>query len=320
MKEVLGSALKGARELFGQTLVRLGQENDHLVVIDCETSVPTNVEPFRQAFPDRFVQMGIAEQNAVSFAYGVAASGLIPVVPLFAAFLSRRAYDQVFVQIGYSHANVKMVGCYAGITSPNTGATHQSLLDIAVLRSIPGITVIEPADVLELEHALRWMIEHEGPVYLRMPRGDIEPYETQRFTGTGPFIPGRATVLRSGSDVTLIGSGIMVARCMEAASRLAERGVSAEVINLSSIKPLDAETLVASARKTRRVVTAENHSTIGGVGSAVTELLSEVFPVPISRIGVRDDYGESGALPDLLKKTGLTSDAVVAAAEALASS
>jgi transketolase len=312
-----GVSLKGMRATLGETLVELGHRNDRLVVIDCETGTATNIVGFKHAFPDRYVTTGVAEQNGVSFAFGVARSGYLPIVPLFGAFLTKRAYDQIFIQVAYANANVKLIGCYAGLTSPNTGATHQTINDIAMMRSLPNMLVIEPADSSELRDALFAIVEYEGPVYLRMIRGDIPAYDGRVVPADHQFCLDKSTVLKEGRDVSLIGSGLMVTRCLEAAEILQKEGIEAEVVNCSAIKPLDAETILRSVRKTNRAVTAENHSIIGGVGGAVAEMLSEEHPVRLKRVGIMDKFGESAALEDLFLKYGLTSQAVVDAAKAL---
>ncbi len=314
---VYGVSLKGMRATLGETLLELGRRNDRIVIIDCETGTATNIIAFKETFPDRYVTTGVAEQNGVSFAFGVARSGYLPIVPLFGAFLTKRAYDQIFIQVAYARANVKLIGCYAGLTSPNTGATHQTINDVALMRSLPNMLVIEPADPSELRDALFEIVAYEGPVYLRMIRGDIPPYEGRVVPEDHQFRLDRSTILREGRDITLIGSGLMVARCLEAAAILQKEGIAAEVVNCSAIKPLDKATILKSVRKTKRAVTAENHSIIGGVGGAVAEMLSEEYPVRLKRIGIRDAFGESGALEDLFRKYGLTSGAVVDAARAL---
>jgi transketolase len=312
-KLMYGCSLKGMRATLADTLVEIGKANEKAVVIDCETGTATNILEFRDTFPGRFVTMGVAEQSGLSFAFGVARTGFIPIVPLFSSFMTRRACDQIFIQAGYANANIKMIGCYSGLTTPNTGATHQSVNDIAIMRSIPNITVIETADPFELRQALLAMMEIQGPVYIRMIRGDVKKYDIQCVPDDHQFAVGKSTVLREGRDITLIGSGLMVPRCLEAANTLAEKGIDAEVINLSAIKPFDTETVLRSVKKTGRAVTAENHSVIGGVGSAVLEALCG-NPVPVCMVGIQDKFGESGSLEDLFEKYGLTSEKVVSAA------
>jgi len=314
-----GSSLRGMRSALKEGLLELGARNDNVVVLDCETGTATNILAFKQTYPDRFVSLGVAEQNAVSFAFGVSRSGFVPIVPLFSAFLTRRACDQVFIQAGYAQANIKLIGCYAGLTSPNTGATHQAVNDVAIVRSIPNVLVLEACDETELKQALFSAVDYQGPVYLRMIRGDIAPYDHPVVPNDYRFRIGKSLKLTDGGDITLIGSGLMVPRCLEAAERLRRQGILAEVINCSTIKPLDRENLLASAKKTGLVVTAENHSIIGGLGSAVAELLAEECPMPLRRVGIRDVYGESAPLEALFPHYGLTTDAVVEAAQSLLS-
>lgn len=316
-KMMYGVSLKGFRSALADTLARMGQQYPNMVVVDAETGTATNVLGFRDLYPDRYVTMGIAEQAALSFAFALSRSGLLPVVPLFSCFLSHRACDQLYVQIGYANANVKMIGCYTGISTPNTGATHQCMNDIAILRSTPGIRVVECADPSELEQAIEQAMAYVGPVYIRMIRGDIAPYDGPVVPEGHRFALDRSTVLREGADISLIASGMMVPRALEAADILSREGVSAEVVNMTAIKPVDEETLVASAKKTGRVVTCENHNIFGGVGSAVAECLCEKCPVPMRMVGVRDQYGWSGPLEELIPMFGLTTENILNSAREL---
>ena len=312
-----GVAQGNIRQLFGEALVALGQTNPNVVVLDCQTAMPTAAVAFAKAFPERFIDLGIAEQNAVSVAAGLARMGFIPIVPLFACFSSRRALDQVTIQAAYAGLNVKVCGLYAGLTSPNTGATHQMISDLAIMRSIPNLTVVEPADALEMSQALAAVVLHRGPVYFRLVRGDIGG-PCPRVTPEGyEFRLGKAALLREGTDVTLIGSGLMVSRCLQAAEILAAEGIAADVINVSTIKPLDADLIVARARRTGAVVTAENHTVLGGLGGAVAEVLGDACPVPLRRVGIRDEFGTSGPLEELFPHYGLTAEAVCAAARSV---
>ena len=308
---IYGSKIQGMRAAVGDTLVELGKKNDRIVVIDAETAVATNIMPFKNEFPDRFLSTCIAEQNAISIAYGLQRMGFIPFVPLFASFIGRRAFDQIFVQAGYPNANIKMLGCYAGITAASVGATHQSFNDIAIMRTIPNIIIIEACDAEELREAIIASAEYDGPVYIRVVRSDLEQYEVKQMPKDYNFKIGKAAVIKEGTDITLIGSGIMVARCKEAAEILKKQGISAEVINVSTIKPLDKETIVKSVSKTRHVVTAENNTVIGGLGGAVAEILSEECPTKMARIGVKDKFGHSGLIDELLEIYNLTTDDIV---------
>lgn len=302
------------RQLFGEILVDVGRKDPNVVVVDCQTAMPTAAGLFAKALPERFIDLGIAEQNAVSFAAGLARMGFVPIVPLFACFSTRRALDQVTIQVAYAGTNVKVCGLYAGLTSPNTGATHQMISDLAIMRSMPNMTVVEPADAIELIQALPAVVAHRGPVYFRLVRGDVGG-PCPRVSPEGyEFRLGQAAVLREGRDVTLMGSGLMVSRCLRAADVLAREGISAEVLNVSTIKPLDAERIVSSARRTGAVVTAENHSVLGGLGGAVAEVLGDACPVPVRRVGVRDEFGTSGPLEELFPLYGLTAEAVLGAA------
>ena len=309
-----GVAQGDIRQLFGEALVAVGQANPNVVVLDCQTAMPTAAVSFARAFPERFIDLGIAEQNAVSFAAGLARMGFVPIVPLFACFSARRALDQVTIQVAYADMNVKVCGLYAGLTSPNTGATHQMISDLAVMRSIPNLTVVEPADALEMQQALAAVVAHRGPVYFRMVRGDIGG-PCPRVSPEGyEFRLGKAALLREGRDVTLIGSGLMVSRCLRAAEILANEGIAADVVNVSTIKPLDAEMIAARAGRTGAVVTAENHTVLGGLGGAVAEVLGEACPVPLRRVGIRDEFGTSGPLEEIFPQYGLTAEAVCEAA------
>lgn len=308
---IYGSKLQGMRAAVGDTLVELGKKNDKIVVIDAETAVATNIMPFKEAFPDRFLTTCIAEQNAISVAYGLQRMGYIPFVPLFASFIGRRSFDQIFVQAGYPNANIKMMGCYAGITAASVGATHQSFNDIAIMRTIPNIKIIEACDAEELREAIIAAVEYVGPVYIRVVRSDLPEYEVKQMPEDYHFEMGKATVIREGTDISLVGSGIMVSRCKEAAEILAGKGISAEVINVSTIKPLDEDTIVQSASKTRHVVTAENNTVIGGLGGAIAEVLGEKCPVKIGRIGIQDRFGHSGLIDELLDIYNLTTEDIV---------
>jgi transketolase len=311
-----GVAQGNIRQLFGEALVALGQANPDVIVLDCQTAMPTAAVAFAKAFPDRFIDLGIAEQNAISFAAGLARMGFVPIVPLFACFSSRRALDQVTIQAAYAGLNVKVCGLYAGLTSPNTGATHQMISDVATMRSIPNLTVVEPADAVEMRQALAAVVAQRGPAYFRMVRGDIGGPCPRVVPDDYAFRLGRAAMLREGRNVTLVGSGLMVSRCLAAAEILGRDGIAADVVNVSTIKPLDAELLLARARKTGAVVTAENHSVLGGLGGAVAEILGDACPVPVRRVGIRDKFGTSGPLEELFPLYGLTAEAVCDAARA----
>lgn len=301
---------KATRESFGETVTALAAEYPEIVVLDADLAAATKTGIFKKAYPERFFDCGIAECNMVGVAAGLATCGKIPFAASFAMFSAGRAFEQVRNSVGYPKLNVKIVGSHAGISVGEDGATHQCCEDIALMRTIPDMTVIVPADDIEARACVRAAYEFEGPVYMRFGRlatpviNDREDYE---------FKIGRGVVVREGSDVTIIACGLMVAEALEAAEALAADGIDAEVINMHTIKPLDERLVVASAKKTGRVVTAEEHSIIGGLGEAVASVLAEQHPVPMRRVGVRDVYGESGPAVDLLHKYGLDADGIEAA-------
>ena len=301
------------RQSYGEALVELGAEHDDFVVLDADLAAATQTGKFKAAYPDRFFDAGIAECNLMGIAAGVASTGRVAFASTFAMFAAGRAFEQVRNSIGYPHLNVKIGATHAGISVGEDGATHQCNEDIALMRTIPGMTVVVPADDVEAKAAVRAAYEYEGPVYMRFGRlavpvfNDPDAYE---------FELGKGVLLREGTDVTIVACGLMVQAALEAAETLAEKGVSAEVINIHTIKPLDEELVRASAAKTGRVVTAEEHSVIGGLGDAVLAALAE-NPVPVRKLGVNDVFGESGPAVDLLLKYGLDAEGVVVAVEAL---
>ena len=295
------------REAYGEALAELGESYPNLVVLDADLAAATKTGVFQKELPDRHVDCGIAEANMMGIAAGLSLTGKIPVASTFAMFAAGRAYEQVRNSIGYPHLNVKIGATHAGITVGEDGATHQCNEDIALMRTIPGMVVINPSDAVEAKACVKAALDWEGPVYMRFGRAGvpvINDREDYRFE------IGKGILLREGSDVTIVATGIMVAASLEAAKRLAEEGISAEVINIHTIKPLDAELIAASAKKTGKVVTAEEHSVIGGLGGAVCEALAERMPVPVCRIGIEDVFGESGSASALLAKYGLDADGV----------
>ncbi|NJE81268.1 transketolase family protein [Olsenella sp. SW781] len=301
------------RVSYGETLVELGAEHDDFVVLDADLAASTQTGKFKAAYPDRFFDVGIAEQNLMSLAAGIATTGRTAFVSSFAMFAAGRAWEQVRNSIGYPRLNVKVCASHAGLSVGEDGATHQCCEDIALMRAIPGMTVVVPADDVEARAATRAAYEHEGPMYLRLARlatpvvNDPETYE---------FKLGKGIVLREGTDVTVVACGLMVGEALAAAEELASRGISAEVINIHTIKPIDSELLLASAAKTGHVVTAEEHSVIGGLGDAVLAALAE-HPVPTRKLGVNDVFGESGPALDLLHKYHLDATGIVASVEGL---
>jgi transketolase len=303
---------KATREAYGAALAALGEKHD-FVVLDADLAAATKTGVFKKKFPERFFDCGIAEGNMMSVAAGLATTGKIPFVSTFAIFASGRAYEQVRNSIGYPHLNVKIGATHAGITVGEDGATHQSNEDLALMRTIPGMTVICPADATEAYAATEAALLFDGPVYLRYGRFAV-PDLSAELEGYR-FEIGKGVVYKEGKDVTIVATGFMVHLAMEAAAMLAEEGIDAEVINIHTIKPLDAELIERSARKTGAVVTAEEHSVIGGLGGAVCEALSENFPCPVKRVGVEDAYGRSGKVPELLEIYGLTAKNIAAKAK-----
>lgn len=290
------------RESYGNALAECGAEFPDLVVLDADLAGATKTGVFKKAFPDRHIDCGIAECNMTGIAAGLSTCGKIPFISSFAMFAAGRNYEQVRNSIGYPHLNVKIGATHAGITVGEDGATHQCNEDIALMRTIPGMTVIVPSDDVEAKAAVRAAIEMNGPVYLRFGRAAV-PVINDR--PDYKFEIGKGVLLREGKDVTIIACGITVASALDAAEMLAKDGIDAEVINIHTIKPLDEELVLASAKKTGKVVTAEEHTVIGGLGSAVCDCLSEKHPTPVLRIGMQDRFGESGTANALVEKYGL---------------
>lgn len=287
------------RESYGNALVELGAANPDVVVLDADLAAATKTGVFKKAYPDRHIDCGIAECNMVGIAAGLATMGKIPFVSSFAMFAAGRAFEQVRNSVGYPHLNVKIGATHAGITVGEDGASHQCNEDIALMRTIPGMVVMCPADDIEAKAAVKAAAEHDGPVYMRFGRAacpvinDNPDYK---------FEIGKGTVVKEGSDLTIVATGVCVGSALEAAEMLAADGVNAEVINICTIKPLDKDIILASAKKTGKVVTAEEHSVIGGLGSAVCDALCEEYPVPVKKIGMQDMFGESGSAAALLEK------------------
>ena len=302
---------KATREAYGDALVEFGAAYKNLVVLDADLAEATKTCKFKAAYPDRFFDCGIAEGNMMGVAAGLAASGMIPFASSFAMFAAGRAFEQIRNCIGYPHLNVKIGATHAGITVGEDGATHQCLEDIALMRVLPGMTVISPADAVEAVAALKAALEMTGPCYLRFGRYAVPVLHDP---DTYRFEIGKGEVLRDGSDVTIVANGILVSMALTAADTLAAEGISARVINIHTAKPLDTELLCAAAAETGAVVTAEEHNIIGGLGSAVAETLAENCPVPMVRVGVRDSFGRSGKVPELLALYGLTPEALCDAA------
>ena len=303
---------KATREGFGAALAELGEKYDFLV-LDADLAAATKTGMFKKKFPDRFFDCGIAEGNMIGVAAGIAATGKKVFAASFAMFAAGRAYEQIRNSIGYPHLNVNIVGTHASITVGEDGATHQCNEDLALMRTIPGMTVICPADATEAYAAVEATLNHDGPCYLRFGRFAV-PDLTPELLPDYKFEIGKGVTYREGSDVSIFANGYMVHLALAAAEMLASEGISAEVINLHTVKPLDTELVISSAQKTGAVVTAEEHSVIGGLGSAVCEALSESCPVPVLRVGVEDKFGRSGQVPELLEIYGLTAENIAAKA------
>lgn len=295
------------RESYGEELVKLGAEHEEIVVLDADLAEATRSGEFQKAFPDRFIDCGIAEENMMGVAAGLAAAGKVPFASSFAMFAVGRAYEQIRNSIGYPHLNVKIGATHAGISVGEDGATHQCNEDIALMRTIPGMIVINPSDDVEAKAAVKAAYEHQGPVYLRFGRlavpviNDRPGYE---------FKLGKGVVLREGKDLTIIATGLPVSGCLEAAEKLSSEGIEAKVINIHTIKPLDEDLVTEAAKETGKVVTVEEHSIIGGLGSAVCDVLAEKAPTPVMKIGINDTFGESGPAAELLRKYGLDAESI----------
>lgn len=299
------------REAYGDALVTLADKYDY-VVLDADLAEATKTVKFKKAHPERFFDCGIAEGNMMSVAAGIAATGKTVFASSFAMFAAGRAFEQVRNSIGYPHLNVKIGATHAGITVGEDGATHQCNEDIALMRTIPGMTVVNPADAVEARAAVEAALTTEGPFYLRFGRYAVPVFNDEK---TYKFELGKGVLLAGGTDVTIVATGLMVSVALEARELLAAEGISARVINIHTIKPLDGDILAKAARETGAIVTAEEHNVIGGLGSAVAESVAESCPVPVVRVGVKDTYGHSGTVPALLEAYGLTAANVVAAAK-----
>ena len=295
------------RESYGEELVKLGAEHEEIVVLDADLAEATRSGEFQKAFPDRFIDCGIAEENMMGVAAGLAAAGKVPFASSFAMVAVGRAYEQIRNSIGYPHLNVKIGASHAGISVGEDGATHQCIEDIALMRMIPGMVVINPSDYIEAKAAVRAAYEHDGPVYMRFGRLAVPVLITDPIY---KFELGKVFVLIDVKDLTIIASGLPVYNCLEAAERLAQDGIDAQVINIHTIKPIDEDLIVEAAKTTGKIVTVEEHSVIGGLGSAVCDVLAEKAPTKVMKIGIYDKFGESGPALELLKKYGLDTDGI----------
>ncbi|MCK9443687.1 MAG: transketolase family protein [Tissierellaceae bacterium] len=295
------------RNAYGDTLKELGEINKDIVVLDADLSGSTKTSVFAKAFPERFINVGIAEQNLMGTAAGLAAAGKIPFASSFAMFATGRAFEIIRNSICYPKLNVKIAATHAGLTVGEDGATHQALEDISIMRSLPNIIVLSPADAVETRQCIMKAVEHNGPVYIRLGRAKVPVI----FDHDYEFEIGKGVELRAGTDIAIIGTGVMVERAILASEKLAEEGIAARVINMASIKPIDKDIIIKAAKETKGIITVEEHSIIGGLGSAVAEVVSESHPAKVLRIGTMDTFGESGDGFQLLEKYGLSVDNIV---------
>lgn len=297
------------RVVYTNTLIELAKEDERIVLVDADLMRAAGTLPFKAEYPERTVDVGVAEANMIGVAAGLAASGKIPFTHSFTAFATRRCFDQVTISVAYAKLNVKMMGSDPGVSAEMNGGTHMSMEDVGLMRVLPGVTVFEPVDSVQLAQALPQIVKHEGPVYIRMFRKKAESI----FGADYKFNWAKGDLLEEGTDVTIIATGIMVKESLEAARLLKEEGISARVINIHTVKPIDQEIIIKAASETGAIVTAENHNIINGLGSAVAEVLVENSPVPMERIGVKDHFGEVGRMPFLMEKFHMLPVDIIAA-------
>jgi transketolase len=307
----VGGVMDSLRDAYGDTLVELGNEGANLIVFDADLAGSTRTSKFAKAFPERFFNMGAAEQGMMAAAAGAATTGVVPFVSTFAMFATGRAYEFVRQAVGVGRQNVKIVATHAGLTVGEDGGTHQCLEDLALMRMIPGMTILSPADAIETRQAIRAAYAHQGPVYVRLTRDKFPRIHTEDYR----FQLGQAVVMREGRDVLLVGCGLGTSICLDAAELLAAEGIEATVLHTPTVKPFDRDTLLALAKHHEAVVTCEEHQAHGGLGGLVAEILSEAHPMPLRRVGVKDLFGQSGKPEKLLEAYGITPQAVVAAAK-----
>ena len=310
MAEIEFKKYLGTREVYGDTLALLGEKYHDIVVLDADLSGSTKTSVFAKKFPSRFFNMGVSEQDLMGTAAGFAAGGKIPFASTFAIFATGKAWEQIRQSIAYPSLNVKIVATHSGITVGEDGASHQTTEDISLMRILPTMTVIVPADGIETRKALEAIVFHKGPVYMRLSRVKFPVI----FDDAYAFMIGKGSIVREGRDVTVFACGYMLAPALKAREMLRENGVQAQVVNISTIKPIDEDLILSCAKETQAIVTAEEHSIIGGLGSAVAEVISEKYPVPLRRIGVRDRFGTSGSAEELVQYFGLTPEAIAKAA------
>lgn len=300
---------QATRDAYGKALVSLGAENPDVVALDADLSKSTKTADFAKHYPERFFNMGVAEQNLMGTAAGLAAAGKIPFASTFAIFATGRAFEQIRNSIAYPKLNVKIAATHAGITVGEDGSSHQAVEDVAVMRSVPNMTVLVPADGEETRQVIKAAAQYKGPVYIRMGRLDVPLLFGEDYQ----FEIGKANILRDGSDAAIMANGTMVALALEAAEDLLASGIKVSVVNVASVKPLDVSTIIQVAQKTKAVVSAEEHNIIGGLGSAIAEVLAENAPTPMVRVGISDTFGESGRPQELMEKYGLTKAALIEA-------
>lgn len=294
------------RDAFGQALEELGSKNKDVVVLDADLASSTKTNYFAKRFPERFFQCGVAEQNMMGIAAGLAASGKIPYVASFAVFVTKRAADQVSISVAYSGFNVKIVGAYTGLFNGRTGATHMAVDDISIMRAMPGMVVIDPADAEETRQVVFAAAEYQGPVYIRETRDEWPDI----FDSSYDFKLGKGSVVREGEDITLIGCGVMTSEAIAAAEILEGQGISTRVVNMATVKPIDQDLIIECARQTKAIITCENHNIYGGLGSAVSEVIVQNQPVPVKIIGIGDTFNECGTNRELIKKYGMDADTI----------
>jgi len=303
------SRLESMRVAYGKALAEYGSVNQNVVVLDADVSASTQTHFFAKRFPERFFNLGVAEAGMVDVAVGLALGGKIPFANTFAFLISLRAAEQVRTCVAYARTNVKLAAAYGGLSDSYDGPTHHSICDLAVMRALPNMTVVVAADTVEVQKMVSLVAEWDGPVYLRISRAEVPII----FNESHEVKIGKGVILREGSDVTLIGMGVMVGRCLEAADRLTKDGIRAAVLEVHTLKPIDRETIIEAAKNTGAVVTAEEHSIIGGLGETVATLLGETYPVPLARVGIADTFAESGPYFELLDRYGMSIDDIVSA-------
>lgn len=301
---------KATRESFGEALIELAETNEDIIVLDADLAAATKTGVFKKAYPDRFINCGIAESNMVGIAAGLATCGKIPFAASFAMFSAGRAYEQVRNSVGYPHLNVKVIGSHGGISVGEDGATHQCLEDLALMRTIPGMVVLNPADHYEMKAAVKAAVEHKGPMYIRLGRLAVESFNNG---DDYKFELGKGIQLADGDDITVVSTGLMTGEALKSVEELKKDGINARLINIHTIKPLDEEIILKAARETGKIITVEEHNIIGGLGEAVCGLLSERHPVPVKRVGVNDVFGYSGPAVDLLNEFGLCAEGITKA-------